>query len=304
MRLKILYRGHVSDCNLECPYCPFSKTRHDAADRARDRAAVDRFLAWIDEQGSRGWVFDILFTPYGEALIHPWYRRAMVELSRRPHVAKVAAQTNLSWDTAWTEGLEPSKAAFWATFHPGQAREDVFLRRCGELARRGISHSVGVVGLREHFAAIGNLRSSLPESTYLWVNAFKRDAGYYAAEEIAWIESIDPFFRHNLHHYPSRGLACPAGSAVVAIEGNGDLHRCHFVREPMGNIFRQDLASLLREEACPRETCHCHIGYVHVPSLGLAGLYGEGILERIPSPWPRKPSDAGCSAMSSSPNPG
>lgn len=291
MNLKILYRGHVTDCNFACPYCPFAKTKNDAAQRKLDRDDLARFVDWVESHGPRGWTFQILFTPYGEALIHPWYREAMVRLSGMAHVSKVAAQTNLSWSTGWTERLDPAKAAFWATFHPLQAKQDSFLDRCRELSKRGIPHSVGVVGLREHFPAIQTLRRALPETTYLWVNAFKRQEGYYTESEIAHLESIDPRFRDNLPYYPTRGRSCAAGSGVVAIEGNGDLYRCHFDRDRKGNIFQQELSDLLRAEPCRQETCHCHIGYVHAPHLGLAEVYGEGILERIPERGARTPAE-------------
>lgn len=285
MNLKILYRGHVSDCNYSCPYCPFSNTRNDAVQRGRDRGDLLRFLDWVDDQGAMGWRLEILFTPYGEALVHPWYREAMVRLSRTACVAKVAAQTNLSWNPAWVADLDPAKAAFWATFHPGQAREELFSRKCRELSRMGVRHSVGVVGLKEHFAAIARLRDALPASTYLWVNAYKRRSDYYGDADIRFLASIDPYFRHNLQYYPTFGRDCATGSEVVAIEGNGDLHRCHFAKGMRGNIFGRNLQELLRREPCPVPTCHCHIGYVHVPHLDLASLYGEGILERIPASW-------------------
>lgn len=288
MNLKILYRGHVTDCNLACPYCPFAKTRNDASERELDKSDLERFVDWVERHGAIGWTFEILFTPYGEALIHPWYQSAMVRLSRMGHVRKVAAQTNLSWYTAWTAGLDPAKAAFWATFHPGQAKESVFLQRCRELSDRGIPHSVGVVGLKEHFPAIDSLRRTLPDSTYMWVNAFKRQEGYYADSEIAHLESIDPYFRHNLPYYQTLGRDCRTGSEVLAIEGNGDLLRCHFDKTVRGNIFQQELAEMLRAERCAQATCHCHIGYVHAPHLGMAEIYGDRILERIPSKMPPK----------------
>lgn len=288
MNLKILYRGHVTDCNHDCPYCPFSKTRNTPAERELDRVDLGRFVDWVESQASEGRHFQILFTPYGEALIHPWYREAMLRLARMVHVTKVAAQTNLSWDTAWTEALDAEKCAFWATFHPGQTTAARFLKKCRELLLQGIPHSVGVVGLREHFADIAALREALDESTYLWVNAFKRQPDYYSEEEVSYLESIDPFFRHNLPHYPTLGKSCAAGFGVVAIEGNGDLYRCHFDRARLGNVFEQSLWSLLREAPCRMETCHCHIGYVHAPHLGLGDLYGDRILERIPTKMPPK----------------
>ncbi|MEO0844412.1 MAG: radical SAM protein, partial [Cyanobacteria bacterium J06643_5] len=33
---------------------------------------------------------------------------------------------------------------------------------------------------------------------------------------------------------------------------------------------------------CSNDTCHCHIGYVHLDYLELDKVFGDGILERIP----------------------
>ena len=38
----------------------------------------------------------------------------------------------------------------------------------------------------------------------------------------------------------------------------------------------------LRERPCPNATCGCYIGYVHMPDLGQAQIFGDRLLERIP----------------------
>ena len=47
MSLSILYRGPLSSCNYACGYCPFAKRRETAAELARDRTALERFVAWV-----------------------------------------------------------------------------------------------------------------------------------------------------------------------------------------------------------------------------------------------------------------
>jgi len=282
VRLRILYRGPVSSCNFACGYCPFSKHVSSRRELEEDRAALARFVQWLGERGREGVRFEILLTPYGEALIHPWYREAMVQLSHAEHVGKIAVQTNLSCDVEWLEPCDPRSLALWISYHPDFCTESTLLAKCRRLDALGIRHSVGVVGVREHFGAIASLRAALPESTYLWVNAYKHEAGYYGEADLAFLEGIDPLFRYNTVRYPSLGEACATGSSVVSIDGDGNLKRCHFVEEVRGNIYRDGLEPLLRTAPCPNATCHCHIGYVHLERLELGRIYGNGILERIP----------------------
>ena len=61
------------------------------------------------------------------------------------------------------------------------------------------------------------------------------------------------------------------------------MRRCHFVREPIGNLYAPDWEAALRERPCPNDTCGCHIGYVHMNRLGLYERFGDGLLERVPS---------------------
>lgn len=278
-RLDILYRGPLSSCNYACPYCPFAKRRDSRETLREDARALARFVDWA--AAPRGRKLGILFTPWGEALIRRAYREAMARLSHLPHVEKVAAQTNLSWPTGWLGECEPARLGFWCTFHPGETAMAPFLRKCAVLRARGISHSVGIVGKRGHFRAIAALRRSLPGETYLWVNAY-RDEGsrYYAPDEVAWLESVDPLFAINLSGRRSRGRACGAGEAAIAVDGDGEARRCHVLTSRIGNIYAPDFEDALVARPCPAPACRCHIGYAHMPELGFRALFGDGFLER------------------------
>src|SRR6185503_13782474 len=147
----ILYRGPLESCNYDCPYCPFAK-RRDGPERLRaDRAALDRFTEWVKDNpdGDR---ISVLFTPWGEGLTRPWYRRALVELSHLSHVDKVAIQTNLAVRPAFLAEADRGRVALWTTYHPGQVSRERFLGRCADLDALGVRYSVGVVGLPEHMA--------------------------------------------------------------------------------------------------------------------------------------------------------
>lgn len=135
MDLTVLYRGPLSSCDFDCPYCPFAKRRDSREQLRADRAALERFTGWA--AGQTGDRLRILFTPWGEGLVRSWYRRALVELSRLPQVERVAIQTNLSCRTDWLAEADPGSVALWCTYHPGQTPYERFVAKCGELAERG-----------------------------------------------------------------------------------------------------------------------------------------------------------------------
>ncbi len=282
-RWNILYRGPLSSCNYGCDYCPFAKTRNTARELLDDAQRLKRFVDWVESQRDRE--IGILFTPWGEALIHKTYREAIIRLSHLPNVYRVAIQTNLSAPVDWMEKCNREVAALWTTYHPTQVRFDKFVSRCHDLDAIGARYSVGVVGFKDAEPDIRDLRSALSPDTYLWINAYKRDPEYYTETDIARFEEIDPHFRTNTKYHPSFGKACTAGHTSFTIDGDGDARRCHFIdEEPIGNIYRdRDFAEKLRPRTCPNEVCGCHIGYVHLEDMKLDAVYGEGILERIPT---------------------
>ncbi|HZB45743.1 MAG TPA: STM4011 family radical SAM protein [Pyrinomonadaceae bacterium] len=285
MRLSILYRGPLASCNYGCAYCPFAKHAETAAERAEDTNALERFVGWVESR--RGDHISVLFTPWGEALTRVRYRRALVRLTGMPHVEKAAIQTNLSCRLDWVEDCDKSKLGLWTTYHPSEVARTRFLARCFELSRRGVRFSVGVVGLKEHAGEIEALRRELPPDVYLWINAFKRVAGYYGSEDLERFEAVDPLFHINNRHHPSRGRACLCGESVISVAGDGTVRRCHFIREPIGNIYEQGFEESLRARACTNGTCGCHIGYVHMPGLDLYSVFGSGVLERAPEKFMR-----------------
>jgi hypothetical protein len=282
LTLSILYRGPLSSCNYDCHYCPFAKHSESAAELAADRAALERFTGWVAARPT-GDRIGILFTPWGEALVRRWYREALVRLTGLPQVVRAAVQSNLSCGLDWVEECDRGKLALWTTYHPGQVPRTRFLEKCRHLSQRGVRFSVGIVGLREHFAEVEALRRELPPDVYLWVNAYKDRADYYRDGEADWLGSIDPLFGFNNRRHPSAGRACRAGHTVISVDGEGTVRRCHFIREPLGNLYEPDFERLLQERVCTNATCGCHIGYVHMPALGLYEVFGDGVLERIPA---------------------
>jgi MoaA/NifB/PqqE/SkfB family radical SAM enzyme len=280
MTYRILYRGPLSSCNYACDYCPFAKTTNTLEELRHDEKQLNRFVDWIEKQNAHS--FGLLFTPWGEALIHPYYQRALTRLSHMPHVQRVAIQTNLSGRLDWVRESNQEALALWTTYHPSQATLDRFLNQCQILDHEGIRYSVGIVGLVENFAAMNELRQRLSPGIYFWVNAYKDKALYYRETDLEDIAKIDPLFPLNNHRHASLGKACWAGETAFSVDGNGAMYRCHFIKTPLGNIYEGDFTDVLEPRACTNATCGCHIGYVHLKDLKLEAVFGDSILERIP----------------------
>jgi hypothetical protein len=279
MNLTMLYRGPLASCDYDCPYCPFAKRRDSREQLHADRTALQRFTSWIGMATEDQ--FSVLFTPWGEGLVRSWYRDAMIELSHHTHVHRVAIQTNLSCRLGWVQDCDLTTTAFWVTYHPGQVDRARFLARCTELTRLGARHSVGIVGLPEHLSHAKELRAALPDTTYLWVNA--ADGHTYTDAEAREWQAIDPLFHHSRHPHSSLGQPCRTGDTVVSVLGDGTVRRCHFVQEPLGNLYDGSFRLALKPRPCPLTTCDCHIGYVHLEQTGLYDVFAGGVLERIPA---------------------
>jgi MoaA/NifB/PqqE/SkfB family radical SAM enzyme len=280
MNLSILYRGPLSSCNYACAYCPFAKHQESAAELAADQQALERFVAWVENHAEH--TIGVLFTPWGEGLVRRWYQQALVRLSRLDHVRRAVIQTNLSCGLDWVEACDKERLALWTTFHPTEVARARFVAKCLELDQRGVRYSVGAVGLKEHAAEIEDLRRELPAHVYVWVNAYKDRPDYYLDDDVRRFSAIDPLFPINNVRHASKGKLCRAGHTVISVDGTGTMRRCHFIKEPIGNLYEPEFTKALSARACTNETCGCHIGYVHLEELKLYEVFGAGVLERIP----------------------
>ncbi|MBD8500946.1 STM4011 family radical SAM protein [Paenibacillus arenosi] len=281
MKATIYFRGSLSSCNYDCPYCPFSKNIDSQETLTKDRLQVQKFVDWVGKQEESGHQLSVFFNPYGEGLTHRWYREAMVKLSHMQHVNKVAIQTNLSAKLDWTRDLNPITAAFWVTYHPGQTKEERFLQQCGKLYEQKISFSVGSVGLKSAFSSISSLRNALPDDVYMWVNAYKDKKDYYSAEDLAFLSDVDPYFGLNAQDYDSMDKPCRAGKNVFYVQGDGRVKRCYKDRLVIGNLYRDGLDGIAQERPCRMRQCDCYIGYIHMEEQPFDSIYGERALERI-----------------------
>lgn len=280
MNLTLLYRGPLASCNYACGYCPFATREDDRAALAEDRAALERLCDWAGRQQAHR--LALFFTPWGEALIRPWYREAIARLSRLDCVDKIVVQTNLSAPMRWVEECRRDKLRIWATYHPGQCRRARFVEACKSLHDLGVQLSAGMVGLDAQREEIAALRRELPPEIYLWINAHDDEPGRYDEASVRWYAQVDPLFPVTCRDHESLGRACHAGHTVLSVAGDGTLRRCHFIGAPIGNLYQPGFERNLAPAPCTNARCNCYIGYVHLPHLGLEEIYGAGLLERNP----------------------
>lgn len=285
MKLDILYRGPLASCNYGCEYCPFAKRKDTRTQLATDRAQWQRFVDWLVALPPDD-AIGVLVTPWGEALIRRWYQDGLAELSHLPQITRCAAQTNLSGPLDWVAHANPDRLALWCTYHPEWTSLDAFLAQTRILSDHGIRYSVGVVGQREYSGAAVAIRAALPTDVYVWINAVK--ALDYNPAEIAGWQAIDPLFALNNQRWPSLGSRCGAGERAIAVDGDGTMRRCHFIAEPIGNVYEPAWRTALQPRACSNIDCHCHIGYVNLDYLELDKVFANGLLERIPIPEARQ----------------
>ncbi|WP_221801588.1 STM4011 family radical SAM protein [Oceanobacter mangrovi] len=276
--LRILYRGKLSSCNYDCHYCPFGKQRDSRETLARDEAELLRFVDWVGQQSR---AIEVMFTPWGEALIHPYYQNAIRQLCQLPQLHKVVIQTNLSSPAHQLRALAHDKLALWCTYHPQEVDEARFIQRCEALISAGIRFSVGGVANPEDIEALQSLRQQLPAQIYLWINLNRDNQQQLSEQDWQHLRAIDPLVDHNAHVYPSLGRPCLTGSEVISVDGDGEVQRCHFVKQSLGNLYQSN-GYQATEVPCPNEGCDCHIGYLHMPELGLYRVFEGGELERIP----------------------
>lgn len=106
---------------------------------------------------------------------------------------------------------------------------------------------------------------------------------YYSQSDLERVERVDSLFPMNNIRHSSKGKRCLTGESVISVDGDGTIRRCHFIRENIGNIYMNNWEAALQPRLCTNDTCGCHIGYVYMPDLGLDRVFGNGILERIPT---------------------
>jgi MoaA/NifB/PqqE/SkfB family radical SAM enzyme len=291
MSLLVLFRTRLEWCNYSCHYCPWNATATRVpADAFRDdERRLDRIVRRVAELPQR---VEFFITPRAEYLVLPYWRAAVARLLVLPQVERVTVQTNLSFEVgAFLDEADAAKLALWTTYHPTEVPPEELERlhaKWALLRARGVPFSVGVVGTHANLPHARELRRRLPPDVYLWVNAYQREPDYYTPEQLEEIRSIDPLFDLNNQRYPSLGRPCTAGQRAVYLDDEGDLRRCFFVGTVLGNLFRDGWRRLDAALGCPRATCHCYVGHMHIVELDFRSVYGEDLAVRIPKGYARR----------------
>lgn len=291
MNLLVLFRTRLEWCNYTCRYCPWNATVQRVPaeafheDEIRLRRIVDRVAELPD-------AVEFFITPKAEYLVLPYWRDAVARLLALPQVERVTVQTNLSFDVAdFLQRVDAGKLALWTTYHPSEVAPgelEELHAKWRLLQERGVPFSAGIVGTRENLPHLRTLRRRLDPHIYLWVNAYQREPNYYTAEQLEQIRAVDPWFDLNNQYFPSRGRPCSAGQRALYLDDEGDLRRCFFVGEVLGNLFRDGWRRLDSPHGCPRESCHCYVGHMHIVELDFRSIYGRDLAVRIPLAWEEK----------------
>ncbi len=284
---QIYYRGSLRFCNYSCGYCPFSKEKKSQRQLEEDERALFRFVERIGQKKFAG---AIQIVPYGEALIHQYYWRALAKLSRLPQIEAVGAQSNFSFSVEQMlgefekAGGEKEKLRLWGTFHPDMVSEQDFLGVCHELKEAGILFCAGAVGVPENVSLLLRIREKLDPTVYFWINKMEGLGRKYSREEIQAFSGLDPYFPLELRHYRADSTHC--GSALFC-DSKGDVYACNRCRHRSGNLYTEDPGEALShisgdDRICDRRECDCYISYCNRDDLKEMAAFGPYPAFRIP----------------------
>lgn len=291
----VLYRGILKSCNYQCSYCPLSKRPMSERELLKDRSQWEEFVCSLEEKQQALQTGAVMVVPYGEALIHGWYRKGLARITRIPGMEAAGIQTNLSigakklLEDFSGQGGEVEKLRIWATFHPEMTKIQVFSQDVKELSRAGIRICAGAVGAPEHLELLKELKKALPKEVYLWINAMDGLKRPYSPEEIRQWEEIDPYFPRELFTPPGDKELC---RKRLFVEGDGRLRICNIspvLDKSWKELCAEAESSLdsgnrvsLPEPVCARKRCSCYLAYGGRSDFLNQVLFGPYPIFRIP----------------------
>ena len=280
---RIYYRGKLNSCNYTCSYCPFGKKSHLTA-TTQDEQAWNRFITAIEQW--QGGPLQLFIIPYGEALIHRYYRKGIIHLAALPQVAGISCQTNLSFSAdEWLDEFSAtptliSKIKIWASFHPEMTSVESFVRRLHTLYNAGIQVCAGAVGNPMAKSVLGDLRNALLPDIYLFINAMQGLKSPLSVEDIRFFTQLDNLFEYDLKNASAQWTICSGGRSSCFIDWKGDIFACPRSQVKIGNFYQnQMLAPLL---PCRRKVCDCYIAFSNLTNHPLHRIMGAGAFWRIP----------------------
>ena len=280
---RIYYRGKLNSCNYTCSYCPFGKKSHLIA-TTQDEQAWNRFITAIEQW--KGGPLQLFIIPYGEALIHRYYRKGIIHLAALPQVAGISCQTNLSFSAdEWLDEFPAtptliSKIKIWASFHPEMTSVESFVRRLHTLYNAGIQVCAGAVGNPMAKSVLSDLRNALLPDIYLFINAMQGLKSPLSIEDIRFFTQLDNLFEYDLKNASAQWTICSGGRSSCIIDWKGDIFACPRSQVKIGNFYQnQMLAPLL---PCRRKVCDCYIAFSNLTNHPLHRIMGAGAFWRIP----------------------
>lgn len=220
--------------------------------KERDREALWNFIAQMKKENSK---HAVLIVPYGEALVHAYYWRAMAELSQIELLEYIGCQTNFSFPVEKMLGIyeechgKKEKLRLWCTFHPSMTTIERFVEQCRKLEVAGIAFSVGMVGNPEEIPILLELRKQLPDSIYVWINKMDGRKESYTTEELEIFQKVDPYFPLQMEHRKADLQKCRQS---VFYEADGSKYFCNLHAASKGKASGN---------GCGRRECNCYLAY-------------------------------------------
>lgn len=281
---RIYYRGKLNTCNYTCSYCPFGRKSHHLS-TAEDRQAWERFITAIEQW--EGEPLQLFIIPYGEALIHRYYREGIVHLAALPQVTGISCQTNLSFPAArWLDELHASSAPvgkmkLWASFHPEMTSVDNFVQQLHILHQAGMNVCAGAVGNPAAKTILSNLRNALSPEIYLFINAMQGLKTPLSEEDVRFLSQLDNLFEYDLKNASACWEDCSGGKSSCFVDWKGDMYACPRSHVKIGNFYEAN-KELDLSLPCKRKVCDCYIAFSNLGSHPLQQVMGDGMLWRIP----------------------
>ena len=280
---RIYYRGKLNSCNYTCSYCPFGKKSHLTA-TTQDEQAWNRFITAIEQW--QGGPLQLFIIPYGEALIHRYYRKGIIHLAALPQVAGISCQTNLSFSAdEWLDEFPAtptliSKIKIWASFHPEMTSVESFVRRLHTLYNAGIQVCAGAVGNPMAKSVLSDLRNALLPDIYLFINAMQGLKSPLSVEDIRFFTQLDNLFEYDLKNASAQWDICSGGRSSCFIDWKGDIFGCPRSQVKIGNLYQNQILDPLLP--CRRKVCDCYIAFSNLTNHPLHRIMGKGAFWRIP----------------------
>lgn len=269
---RVYYRGMIDFCNYACSYCPFAKKRSGEEKIEKEKASLQQLY----DRVRRMQEVELMFTPYGEALVHEFYQEALIRFAKLPNVRAVGIQTNLSLDIEkflLKIKTPNNKIKLWATYHIEYSNLDHFAESANQLSKH-LELSVGMVASGENLEEIEELRCRLSPDIYLWLNAMDKRKHSFSKEQIMRHCEIDPMFLYEFRQGREKSLhpfsRCCSYDHLY-IDNGVCSSNCFFKKK-----------HLISEHCNDHKRCDCYLGYSNFPDTPVANFFGSGLTFRVP----------------------